>query len=185
MTTRLVTGLLLLVTVFGPAPAQDAAPVSFSVKVDPSVLKEPFTGRVFVTFTPTEPRPVLRSLSWFRPEQTFALDVKDWKPGTPVTLGSNAVGFPKAMKDLPAGRYYAQAVLDRDLGGISAFASPGNLYSAAKEVAFDPKTPAAVALTVDRTATEPEFRETDRVKLVDIPSKLLSDFHGKPMRMRA
>ena len=53
-----------------PAPAQDAAPVSFAVTVDPAVLREPFTGRVFVTFTPNEPRPVLRSLNWFNPQQS-------------------------------------------------------------------------------------------------------------------
>jgi Putative esterase len=182
---RRLTAFAWLVGFVVPAPAQDAAPVTFTLTVDKAVLTEPFSGRVFVTFTPTEPRPVLRSLSWFRPEQTFALDVKDWKPGTPMTLGSTATGFPKAMKDLPAGLYYAQAILDRDLGGISAFSAPGNLYSKSKRIEFDPTKTESVELTVDQAVPAPEFRQTDRVKLVDIPSKLLSDFHGKPMRMRA
>jgi S-formylglutathione hydrolase FrmB len=177
--------LVVLLAILRPVSAQDTAPVSFAVMVDKNVLEKPFTGRVFVTFTPTEPRPVLRALNWFNPQQSFALDVKDWKPGTPVTLGSNVKAFPKAMKDLPAGRYFAQAILDRDLGGISAFASPGNLFSKPVRVEFDPKRTESVELTVDQTVTAPEFRETDRVKLVDIPSKLLSDFHGRPMRMRA
>jgi S-formylglutathione hydrolase FrmB len=177
--------LVVLLAVLRPIPAQDAAPISFAVTVDKNVLKEPFTGRVFVTFTATEPQPVLRGLNWFNPQQSFALDVKDWKPGTPVTIGSNAKAFPKAIKDLPARRYFAQAILDRDLGGISAFASPGNLYSKPVRVEFDPKRTESVELTVNQIVTAPEFRETDRVKLVDTLSKLLSDFHGKPMRMRA
>jgi hypothetical protein len=182
---RLLAAVCFALQLIGPVPAQDAGPLAVSVTVDKSVLAEPFTGRVFVSFTPNEPRPVLRSLDWFRPQQTFAVDVKDLKPGTPVVIDASAKAYPKAMKDLPAREYYAQAILDRDLGGISVFSSPGNLYSKAKPVEFDPKKSAKVDLTVDQTVEAPTFRETENVKLVDIPSKLLSDFHKKPMRQRA
>ncbi len=182
---RYLTVAMIFVAFLVPLPAQDAAPVSFQLTFDKAVLAEPFTGRLFVTFTRNEQRPVMRSINWFNPDQTFALDVKDWKPGTTRTLGSSALAFPKAMKEVPAGRYFAQAILDRDLGGISVFASPGNLYSKAKRVEFDPKKSEVVELTLDQTVGPAAFRETDNVKLVDIPSKLLSDFHGKPMRMRA
>ncbi|HEY2784185.1 MAG TPA: alpha/beta hydrolase-fold protein [Fimbriiglobus sp.] len=182
---RYLTVAAMYVALIGPATAQDAAPISFQLTVDKAALAEPFSGRVFVTFTRNEQRPVLRSLNWNNPEQTFALDVKDWKPGTPMTLGSNVKAFPKAMADLAAGRYYVQAVIDRDLGGISAFSSPGNIYSKAKRIEFDPKKHEVVSLTLDQTVEPARFRETENVKLVDIPSKLLSDFFGKPMRMRA
>jgi Putative esterase len=77
-------------------------------------------------------------------------------------------------------------VMDRDLGGISFAASPGNLYS--KPVTldkFDPTAAGDIALTLDQVAEEPKFPESDTVKLVDIESKLLTRFHGKPTRMRA
>lgn len=182
---RLPISPILFLTCLAPLTAQDAAPVTFHLTVDRALLKEPFTGRVFVTFTRNEPRPVLRSLSWNNPEQTFAIDVKEWKPGMPLTLGSNAHGFPKEMKAIPAGRYFAQAVVDRDLGGISPFSSPGNLYSKPKAVEFDPAKTASVELAIDQVVEARPFRESATVKLVDIPSPLLSEFHRKPMRMRA
>src|SRR5262252_3113968 len=105
---RLFTASWIVLFFAAPAPAQDAAPVTFEVSIDKAVLAKPFTGRVFVTFTRSEPRPVLRSISWFNPEQTFALDVKDLKPGDSITLGSAAKAYPKAMADISAGRYFAQ-----------------------------------------------------------------------------
>jgi S-formylglutathione hydrolase FrmB len=44
---------------------------------------------------------------------------------------------------------------------------------------------AAVKLTLDQVAKEPVFRETENVKLMDIESKLISQFHGRPVRMKA
>src|SRR3954465_5304885 len=101
---RRAAPFIVFLALAAPAAAQPVAPVTFAVTVDKAVLDAPFTGRVFVTFTRSEPRPVLRSLSWFNPEQSFALDVTDWKPGTALAVGSNAKAFPKAMADLPAGR---------------------------------------------------------------------------------
>src|SRR5882762_3018317 len=118
------SAFLIILLFCGPAPAQ-TAPLSFKVTADPAVLKEPFTGRVYVTLTNSQPQPVTRNMNWFRPEPTFALDIKDMTASTGVTLGANALAFPVALKDLPEGRYYAQAILDRDLGGISVFSSPG------------------------------------------------------------
>jgi pimeloyl-ACP methyl ester carboxylesterase len=42
-----------------------------------------------------------------------------------------------------------------------------------------------VRLTIDQVVKETPFKETTRVKRVDIESKLLTAFHGKPTRMRA
>ena len=184
-----IPSLLLLVSLL-VAPAtiarsQEAAGPAFRLTFNAAALAEPFTGRVFVTLTRAEPRPIVRDLDWFNPQQTVALDVKDWKPGTPITLGAAAMAYPKAIKDIAKGRLYAQAILDRDLGGISMFSSPGNLYSQAKAVEFDPAGGDVVELLLDKTVEPTPFRETDNVKLVDIQSELLSNFHGKPMRMRA
>src|SRR5207245_7930996 len=38
---------------------------------------------------------------------------------------------------------------------------------------------------IDQVYHAPEFVETDRVKLVDIESKLLSEFHKRPVHLRA
>jgi S-formylglutathione hydrolase FrmB len=154
--------------------------LSFSGKT----LSAPFTGRVLVVAStkPIGDGPFRQP--WFKPEPFFAQDVKAWQPDQPLAFTPTAHS-PTPPAKLPAGKYFMQAILDRDLGGQSPFASPGNLYS--KPVAFnwDPAKCEPIKLVVDQTVAPRKFTETARVKLVDIPSKLLSDFHGKPMRLRA
>ena len=151
-----------------------------------SVASEPFTGRVFLVVSKAaikdgDPPP---RLGWFNPYPLFAQDVRDWTPDTPLVF-TPSVGHPHGWGKLPADKYYIQAVLDRDLGGINYHASPGNGYS--KPILIDakalPKEP--IRLVIDRVITEKKFDEKPRVKLVDIESKLLTQFHGKPIRLRA
>lgn len=178
--------LVFLALLFvAPAPAAEPAPATFTLTFDPAKLAQPFTGRVVVILARSRPAPVVRSLNWFSPDPSFAVDVKGWKPGTPLAIGADAIST-VPLKDVPPGRYFAQAVLDRDLGGISFAASPGNLYSKPVELAkFDPAASGDTALTLDQVAEDRPFPETDAVKLVDVESKLLTAFHGRPTRMRA
>lgn len=165
--------------------AADPKPASFILTFDKAKLAEPFTGRVVVVLARTKPTPVIRGLNWGSTEPAFAVDVKGWKPGDSLRVGADAIGT-VPLKDVKPGRYHAQAVLDRDLGGISFSASPGNLYSTPVELKeFDPAAAGEIALTLDQVANEREFKETDAVKLVDVESTLLTKFHGKPTRMRA
>ena len=84
-----------------------------------------------------EPRPVPKQLNWFNPEPTFARDVTDWKPGEPLAVGGDALSHPAPAGKVKPGSYYVQAVMDRDLGGISFAASDGNVYSVAKKIDLD------------------------------------------------
>ena len=40
-------------------------------------------------------------------------------------------------------------------------------------------------LVLDQVVPQRPFKDTDRVKLLEIDSKLLSKFHGKPIKLRA
>jgi hypothetical protein len=177
----LLAGLFIL----NSAVAHDDSSLSFRLTLDDAARVSSFSGRVFVVLSRVEPRPIVRSLNWFNPEPTFAMDVKDWKPGKAIVIDSRAIIYPYTLKDLPKGRYYAQAIVDRDLGGISCFSSPGNLYSLSKQFDHDPAKPEVIELTIAQTVSAPEFPESQNVKLVDIPSPKLTAFHKKPMRMRA
>jgi S-formylglutathione hydrolase FrmB len=182
MRLRLAVAVVLFTAITAVAQPK---PASFTLTFDKAKLDQPFTGRVVVVLARTKPSPVVRSLSWGNTEPAFAVDVKDWKPGTPLTVGADAIGT-VPLKDVKPGRYFAQAVLDRDLGGISFAASTGNLYSKPVELEkFDPATTGDTTLTLDQVAEERKFLETDVAKLVDIESPLLTKFHGKPIRMRA
>lgn len=172
--------VLLFLLVFAPP----SGAVEFTLTFDKEALNQAFTGRVFVLLLRTEPQPLARGLNWFGPEPTFAVDVKNWKPGTQLTVDGKGIAI-TPLDQVKPGRYHAQAVMDRDLGGIGFTTSPGNIYSKAVRIDFDPKSEKAIELKLDQVYREPEFKETDAVKLVDIESKLLTKFHGAPIRMKA
>jgi hypothetical protein len=177
--------VVVLALVAGTARADDPKPVEFRLAFDQAALDRPFTGRVFVLLSKSEPKRLPRGLNWFNPEPAFAKDVKDWKPGESLTVGADALAFPTPLAELKPGKYFAQAVMDRDLGGISFAASPGNVYSTPVPFVVGPGQPDVVLMTLDQVYEEPTFKETESVKLAEVESKLLTKFHGKPMRLRA
>src|SRR5262249_1307369 len=124
------------------------------------------------------------SPNWFKPEPMFALDVKGWEPGKPLTVGAGAIAHPEPLAKLEKGTYFVQAVMDFGRG-MSFSAAPGNGYCQPVRPQLDPASTGPVELRLDKVYAERKFTETDRIKLVDIESKLLSDFHGRPVRLRA
>src|SRR5262249_34641466 len=158
--------------------------LEFQVTFDKSVSDTPVSGRVLVLLSSanrsTETPP--RSVNWFNPEPLFAVDVKDWKPGETRVIGAGSIHHKYSLDQLPKGKYKAQAILDLDRGGMSFAASEGNGYSKPAAVDLDPAGSGPVKLHIDQMYHESEFKETDRVKLVDIESKLLSEFHKRPVR---
>ena len=174
--------LVLVLAITRSAAAEQ--PLEFRLTFAKQALATPFTGRVFVVASKAQLRDAPPGVNWFKPEPFFAMDVKDWQPETPLTFQAQH-SFPEPLAKLPPGKYHVQAVMDRDLGGQRCFASPGNLYSKPLEVEVDPAKGATVALTIDQTVAPRKFEDKPRVKLVDIESKLLSKFHGKPIRLRA
>lgn len=163
---------------------QGVQATEFVLTFDKKALDQPFTGRVFVVLLRFESENVIGGLNWFNPEPTFAKDVKNWKPETPFTMDESALAI-TPWANLKPVRYYAQAILDRDLGGISFSASPGNLYSKPVAIDVDPKKPAKVDLRLDQVVQERPFKETPNVRLMQLESKLLSKFHDAPITMQA
>jgi S-formylglutathione hydrolase FrmB len=176
---------VVLVLAARPAPAGDARPLAFHLTFDQAVSAEPFTGRVYVMLSKNEPKPLPGRVNWFRPEPFFARDVKGWRPGQELVLGADALGFPQPLEKLPKGTWFVQAVMDFDRGHISFSAAAGNGYSRPRRCDLDPAATGPVALHIDQVYQPRAFVETDRVKLVEIDSRLLSAFHGRPVRLRA
>jgi S-formylglutathione hydrolase FrmB len=174
-----VRALLLLV-----GAAAQPAPLAFELTFSRQALAEPFSGRVFVVVSKQPLGDAPHRQNWFKPEPFFAQDVKNWLAETPLHFEASHA-FPHPLAKVPAGKYHVQAILDRDQGGQNALTAPGNLYSKALTVELDPAKSGVVKLTIDQTVPQRKFEEKANVKLVDIESKLLSMFHGKPMRLRA
>jgi hypothetical protein len=89
------------------------------------------------------------------------------------------------MAKVPKATYSIQAVMDFDRGARSFSTAEGNGHSATPRRQLDGATGGPVELKIDQVYKERPFKETERVKLVDIESKLLTAFHGRPTRLRA
>jgi hypothetical protein len=136
-------------------------------------------------------------------QMMFGVTVDGWKPGTPLKIGSEAQGYPRAgLKDVPAGEYTVQAVLNiyetfhRSDGKTIKLApdrgegqhwnlAPGNLMSKPVKVRVGPSAP-AIAVSLDQVIPEikPEA-DTKYIRHMRIQSALLTKFWGRPVYLSA
>lgn len=179
--SRLASALLLLLC---PLPAWCDAPLQFSVRFDPRLHERAYTGRVYVMLFKGEHTNLQKWPNWFRVEPCFVKDVKEWKPGTPVLLDHTAIGYPSSLDRLESGTWTIQAVIDLNPNHINFSTAPGNLWGS-KRLHLNPVRSGTIELVLNRVYNPPPFRETDRVKLLEIESKLLSSFHKRSTHLRA
>jgi S-formylglutathione hydrolase FrmB len=183
----LAVALMVSFTVGAARAAPDErTPLAFEVTYPPTVHRGPISARVYVMLGPAEgsgePR---KGPNWFQPKPFFATDAREWKPGEPLRIGSDATGFPGPMATLRPGRYAIQAVIRLNHDTHQLGDGEGNAYGPIARVELDPGKSGIVSLRVDRVVPPRSFPESDRVKLVELPSPLLSAFHGRPIRHRA
>jgi hypothetical protein len=158
---------------------------AFQVTFSPTVSGKSFEGRVYVFLSAREMDGPPPGPNWFKPDPLFARDVKDWRPGQALVIDDQALGFPMPLRKVPAGSYWALAVMDFNRGEQSFSAAAGNGYSKPLRVQIDPGAPKPIDLRIDQVVPSRKFSESASVKLVDIESKLLSQFHGRSTHLRA
>jgi S-formylglutathione hydrolase FrmB len=181
-----LTLALLVVSGLAPAARADAPrPLEFHLTFDKAVSAAPFTGRVYVLLSSKEMKAIPAGPNWFKPEPFFALDVKGWRPGERLVLGASALGYPGPLAKLTPAPYWVTAVMDLDRGARSFSHGEGNVHSKPLRLDLKPAAAGPVQLALDQVFHAPAFKETERIKLVDIESRLLSAFHGRPVRLRA
>src|SRR6185312_2830119 len=149
--------------------ATSAAAESFRVTIPANAAKGPFDGRVILILTPdgsTEPRQQVQP--GVKAAQVFGVTVDGLKAGQSAVIDTGVFGYPKEdLKQVPAGRYYVQAVLHRydtfKLGngrtvklpaargaGQNWRLEPGNLVSTPKQIDFDPAKAGEINVTLDK-----------------------------------
>jgi enterochelin esterase-like enzyme len=165
---------------------QPSPPLEIGLAFSKNVCSEAFTGRVFVIASknPINEQGNPPGPAWFNPYPFFAQEVTKWSPDTPLKFQPK-LAFPQPWEKLAKQKYYLQAVLDRDLCGRTFNSSPGNAYS--KPVMVDLNAPPheTIKLIVDQVIPEQKLEDKGRVKFVELESKLLSKFHGRPIKLRA
>ncbi len=153
-------------------------------------LREGFTtsGRLFVFVSDKEGMEPRLGTHWAEKgtEPFFAVDVKSWDGKHRALVDDRVLGFPVAHpSDLAPGTYWAQALYKVDTLS-SELNGPGNLYGPVVRFEVEPYRTNRVRLELDtRIPPETISPDTDLVKLVKIPSRLLSEFWGAPMFLRA
>jgi enterochelin esterase-like enzyme len=179
---RLACVLPLLV----PASAvAQPRPLEFRLTFDRSVSARPFTGRVYVMLFKQDVKELRSGPNWLQPEPFFAKDVKDWQPDQPLVLDGEVLAYPMAMAKVPKGTYSIQAVMNFDRGARSFSTAEGNGHSRTLRREVDGASSGLLELRIDQVYKTRPFRETERVKLVDIESRLLTAFHGHSTHLRA
>ncbi|TAN21235.1 MAG: hypothetical protein EPN33_11435 [Acidobacteria bacterium] len=177
----------------------------FVLSFPASVHRGPITGRAFVFLTRGEHgEPRLQAGGYNGNIPFFGKDVSQLPPGQPVTLDGSALGtVVKSLRDLPAGDYYVQALMNvytrfprsdghtiwahmDHWGGQQFNTSPDNLYSAVQKVHLAPGEAQTVALSLDEVIPPHKPpQDTEWVKHVKIQSPMLTKFWGHPIFMGA
>ena len=168
----------------GVIPQPPSYVPEFRVVFAPNVAAT-FSGRIYVMTLKSAPRAETPSEpNWFNPSPFFAVDVKNVKAGEPIIVGSNAIGHPGPLSAIEPGEYMVQAVMDFNRGERSFAAAEGNGYSRWKSAMLKAGQE-RIDLTIDQTVQKRPALETSRLREVDIKSQLLSDFHGREVRLEA
>ena len=175
----------------------------FSVSFPKERSAQPLDGRLLLLLSndsSEEPRMQIDDTP--RTQMVFGVTVDGLKPGQVATVDDTAFGYPiRSLKDVPAGDYYVQAVLNRyetfhrsdgntvklhmDQGeGQHWNISPGNLYSKPQKVHVGPGSTASVSLDQEIPPI-PEQKDTKYIRHIKIQSELLTKFWGRPMYLSA
>lgn len=172
---------------FCAATPSVTAALRFEVSLTPGLATNALKGRVLLILGPhdhDEPRFTLEDTDPDGPF-IFGQDTDYLTARKPLVIGDGAQGN-RAVKlsELPAGKYFVQALLDvsTDLRGPN---QAGNLVSEAQELTLSPRLNEPVKLELSRVLPTEPARETELVKFVQIQSRLLSEFHQRPIFLRA
>ncbi|QEC45742.1 alpha/beta hydrolase-fold protein [Pseudobacter ginsenosidimutans] len=143
---------------------------------------EKFSGNVFLYLSKEnkEPKSGYVGLTAF---PLYRISVKGVKPGQAVVFNDAAVSYPVKLSDLERGEYYAQAVWDKNTGDHLVAETIGNYYNKPSKFNFTKKTDAFFSLSCTEVVKEKAFVETDYSKELKVESKLLSDFHKRPVSL--
>jgi len=197
---RTVLAILLLLPV--AATAQ-----SFSVTFPKEVSAQPLDGRLLLVLS-TDPSDEPRNQVDDSPrtQMVFGVTMDGWRPGQSTLVDATTWGYPvPSLKDVPAGSYYLQAVLNKyetfhrsdgktvklhmDQGeGQHWNSSPGNLYSKPRKIVLshDPGSAGQIAISLDQVippiATP---ADTKYIRHIRIQSEALTRFWGRPMFVSA
>jgi hypothetical protein len=187
-----------------PSPQADGGG-KFEVSFPAAAHAEAITGRVFVMISSKDkPEPRLVAGSGGDSGVLFGTDVDGLPPEQAAVIDGRTFGAPMhSLKEIPAGDYFVQAIMNvytefhRADGhtvwlhmdqweGQHFNRSPGNLYSDVQKVHLDPAAGYDVKLSLTNVIPAVQVpADTPWVKHIKIQSEMLTKFWGHPMYIGA
>jgi hypothetical protein len=183
--------------------SEATSPLRFEISYPESLDEGPLTGRMFLAFGENDERDPRLQVGRYG-VQFFGVDFENLMPGETVVIDGATLGYPQeALKDVPAGKYYLQAVLNKytefkrsdgktlwmhmdQWEGQNWRRSPGNLISEVVEIDFDPGQKETVKMELSAEIPPIELPEdTKWVKRFKIQSDILTEFWGHPIYLGA
>ena len=177
---------------------------SVEISFPPAIHQAPITGRLLLMFSHTNDPEVRFQVGWVTSPPAFGMDVSELRAGQSALFKGSVTGYPvNSLKDLPAGDYFVQALLNvytefhRADGhviwahmdqweGQNFDLSPGNLFSVVQKVHLG--AGGREKLKIQLTEVVPPVQvpvDTVWVKHIKIQSPLLTKFWGRPMYLGA
>lgn len=163
---RLLSLALLLA---GAAAAAERPRLAFEISIPKELSATPLDGHIVLILSKDEKRePRFTVVEGIESQQAFGLDVDGLPPGKPVRIDQSVLGYPlESLRDLPAGDYHVQAVLNiyetfrlgsgkvvklpPDRGeGQHWQTKPGNLLTGVQKLHLDPASSGLVRIRFDR-----------------------------------
>ena len=198
----------LLVAVIGAAScrAPDERSLRFAVSFPAERSAEPLDGRIILVVSNHQnPEPRFQ-VNVFMAESPpiFGIDVDGLAPGEEAIIDAGVFGYPlESLSEISPGEYWVQALLHRyetftradghtvrlpmDRGeGQQWQIAPGNLISTPQRIRVDPGHDEVIRVSLDREIPPlPPYEDTEYIRYVQIESKLLTEFWGRPMHLGA
>lgn len=116
----------------------------------------------------------------------LARDVGSWEPGQTITLDRTWDTFPP-LRDEPItpGEYTIQATLRTNMN-LNLLNAPGDHYSNTARIQLQDQHDTPIQLTLDQSEPPDVLpADTDSIRYIRLRSHRLSNFHGRPIHLRA
>jgi len=187
--TFAAAGALLIIALLHTSPLHArSSKLAFEVTVAPGLISSPQKGRLFVVLSlknQPEPRFAIGETG-LDASPVFGRDIDNFTTGVVGRLDETCAAFPfESLAYLPAGDYLSQALFDSNID-VKSLNAPGNLYSKPRRIHIDPDHDGAIRIELtEQVPAEQLPRDSEYVRYVRIQSKLLSQFHGRPIYLRA
>ncbi|MGM9508064.1 alpha/beta hydrolase-fold protein [Larkinella sp. GY13] len=197
--SKIARRLLIVLAVLTSFTGFAQTKLKFELSYPAAISATPLTGRMFLIISrkdSTEPRQQVGRYG----TQFWGADFEKLAAGKAVTIDGSTLGYPiNALKDVPKGEYFVQAVLNKytefkrsdghtvwmhmdQWEGQQWTRSPGNVYSAVQKITIDPAKSETVKLEVTKVIPPISVpADTKWVKHIKIQSAKLTKFWGHPI----